>query len=180
MRETVADLRDGWYGNVYWLPPEIDGEGMEIDNSVAATIRGNEGIRILPVNCKGLILVAIKEANKRIAWCPGIQGSIEDGVTVEPGYNADAAIPIDLLFDASLGDEHNPVLLQDDIPGEHHLEDDESPDDSEDAIGYGDDESESEDAEVAAAAGLMGLFACAAESVPVAPGHAGPSENITL
>ena len=40
---------------------------------------------------------------------------------MEEGYTADAAIPIDLLFDASLGDEHNPILLAGNIPGEHHV-----------------------------------------------------------
>jgi len=115
MKETVGDLRDGWYGNVHWPAPTLDPDGNEVENSAAAVIRKNEGIRHLAVNCNALTEVAIKEADKRIAWCAGIQGSVYGGVTVTPGYNADAAIPIDLVFDASIGDEHhNPVVVDGD------------------------------------------------------------------
>jgi len=122
------------------------------------------------VNCNGLVEVANKKANNRIAWCPGIAGSIDYGVVVEEGYTADAAIPIDLLFDASIGDKHNPNLLPGNIPGEHyvHLEN----------ISDKSSEDESDDEEVVAAAGVMAMFGCAAQSVPVAPvatGTVGPS-----
>ena len=122
MRETVADLRDGWYGNVHWPAPLYDAEDNELDNTALATVRGNDGIRSLPVNCNGLIEIAIKEADKRIAWCPGIKGSVYNGVTVDAGFTADAAIPIDLVFDASIGDINNPILLAGNISGEHHID----------------------------------------------------------
>ena len=115
MRETVADLRDGWYSNVHWPAPTLDPDGNELENSAAAVIRKNESICHLAVNCNALIEVAIKEADKRIGWCAGIEGSVYGGVTVTPGYNADAAIPIDLVFDTTIGDEHhNPIVLDGD------------------------------------------------------------------
>ena len=72
-------------------------------------MRGNEGICSLPVvNCNDLIEIAIKEADKRIVWYMGIQGTIRKGVIIETGFDADAAIPLDLVFDASIGNKHNP------------------------------------------------------------------------
>ena len=98
-------------------------------NSALVTVRDNEGIQSLPVNCNGLIEIGIKEANKRITWCTGLEGSIYKGVTIEAGFNADAGIPIDLVYDASIGDVHNLILLTGNISGEHHIDVTEDSDD---------------------------------------------------
>ena len=58
IKETVADLRVGWYG---------DGED------------------IAPCNCAGLVRTAIKKANERVAYDEFISGDVESGITVASG-----------------------------------------------------------------------------------------------
>jgi len=83
-----------------------------MDKSVAAVIQKNEGIYHLTVNCHALIEVAIKGVDKIISLCAGIQGAVYGSATVIPGYNTDAAIPINLVFDTLIWDEHhNPVII---------------------------------------------------------------------
>jgi transposase/ribosomal protein L30E len=62
MKETVADLRDGWYGNKHKL---------------SAQDAADPDIFVEPSDCGKLAEHAIKMANKRfIAMCPGLSGMI--------------------------------------------------------------------------------------------------------
>jgi hypothetical protein len=62
MRETVADLRDGWYGNAHRLSME---DAADPD------------ILVKPSDCGLLAEHAVKMANDRfIAMCPGLSGFI--------------------------------------------------------------------------------------------------------
>ena len=62
MRETVADLRDGWYGNAHKLSAE---DALDPD------------ILVKPSDCGLLAEHAVKMANDRfIAMCPGLSGCI--------------------------------------------------------------------------------------------------------
>ena len=62
MKETVADLRDGWYGNAHKLSAE---DATDPD------------ILVKPSDCGKLAEHAIKMANQRfIGMCPGLSGTI--------------------------------------------------------------------------------------------------------
>jgi hypothetical protein len=64
MKETVADLQDGWYGNAHKLSAE---------DAV------DPGILVKPSDCGLLAEHAVKMANDRfIAMCPGLSGPIGD------------------------------------------------------------------------------------------------------
>ena len=61
-----------------------------------------------PAPCNKHIEHAIKECDKRVLWCPGIEGTMRGGVTILPGYSADTAVPIDAIIDLTRADLHNP------------------------------------------------------------------------
>ena len=100
-KETVKDLRDGWYGNLYrnaggvMEPRTPEGEDPDI-------------VELLDeCNCGGLVRHAsIKCANIRVEAIPGISGKVEDGLEVDDAYErvqVDAtAVPIDTLVNTAL------------------------------------------------------------------------------
>jgi hypothetical protein len=100
VKETVKDLRDGWYGNLYrnrsgvMEPRTPEGEDPDIVEEIDAS------------DCGGLVRHSIKCANERIKAIPGISGTVEKCIIVDPEYKrvevtADA-IPIDTLVNTAL------------------------------------------------------------------------------
>ena len=68
MKETVKNLREGWYGNAH-LFNNTTGDELTIDNSIVN--------QRFPVNCHRLIRHSINLMNKKfIQMCPGISGKI--------------------------------------------------------------------------------------------------------
>ena len=99
MRETILNLRDGWYGNIIAPTPGVE---------APAIIRGNFDVVWSPTNYAKHIEHPIKECNKRILWCGGIKGTMLGGVTILPWYIADTAVLIDAIIDPTQTDHHNP------------------------------------------------------------------------
>ena len=90
MKETVKNLREGWYGNLH-LFKDTDTDELTIDNIVT--------IRKFSFNCRRLIRHSIKLMNEKfIKMCPGISGKIGT-LVVDTDHipNRDGA-PIDMLI----------------------------------------------------------------------------------
>lgn len=98
---TVKDLRDGWYGNLYkegdeMVPRVPEGEDPDV-------------VELLdPSDCGKLVAHSIKCANTRVEAVPGISGKVDaDGqLTIDPAYQrvdvAPTAVPIDTLVNTAL------------------------------------------------------------------------------
>lgn len=86
MKQTVADLREGWYGNRHMLSEEEAADPMNV---------------IKPVDCEALVRHSIKMANTRfIPMCPGLSGTIGNLVVTPHDFDlpADQAnYPIDMV-----------------------------------------------------------------------------------
>ena len=81
MKQTIEQLRDGWYGT---LDREIDGEGNRRVHKAA--------------NCEGLYRKAVKIANQKfVPLCPRIKGTLGSLEIVPRPRLGTAAYPIDLV-----------------------------------------------------------------------------------
>lgn len=98
-KETVKDLRDGWYGNLYKqgdvmaprIPEDEDPDFVE---------------QLDPSDCGKLVGHSIRCANVRVKAVPGISGEVDGQLTVDPTYQrvdvAPTAVPIDTLVNTAL------------------------------------------------------------------------------
>ena len=105
MKSTVADLRDGWYGNLY---PAISPDGLEIV-PFPLMIRGNSRILKRPVKCGSLVQKVIREADRIILETPGISGTIAGGVTITAKFANLVPSAIDTTIAWTLGDAMDSV-----------------------------------------------------------------------
>jgi hypothetical protein len=104
MKQCMADLRDGWYGNKAWrdwcaagkpntIEGTVDGQTLtEEERCSAARARFGKGKTAadwIPrdchreVNCAGLIRIVKEEADAMIQTIPGISGTLEHFVAEE-------------------------------------------------------------------------------------------------
>ena len=102
MKDTVNDLRDGWYGNQYFNSAATV-DGMIVEGP--RLLRGRYGILKKPVNCAGLVRKAIREANVIIGYTPGIQGTIEAGVVIGADFVDLVPTALDVVIDMTIGDD---------------------------------------------------------------------------
>ena len=93
MKETVANLREGWYGNLHrFTEQEARDPNACIDGDPEQKLKN-------PVNCLRLFEHAIKMANtKFVPLCAGISGTIGNLVIDEEHEANREGLPIDLLI----------------------------------------------------------------------------------
>ena len=103
MVDVVRNLCDGWCGNIIRPPP---------GNLCQSFIRGKCDMIKMPTSCNAHILHSIKECEKIIWWCAGIEGTIFGGVAIFHGCSADRAVPIDTII--NLTRDHGPNYHEED------------------------------------------------------------------
>jgi len=98
VRGAVADLRNGWYGNVYRT---ADGK-KEIRHDKDDEFDIPE--RKAPVDCAALIRHAVVCANKRIPYVKGLSGIVGEGLVVDAKHKGKKGVkfPIDALLNVAL------------------------------------------------------------------------------
>jgi len=95
-KQTVATLRDGWYGNIHRRPDGLEYIRKQEEDDDDDLLEVHP-----PVDCAGMVSTAIREANHRLAYFPGISGNVGDGtLRVDPEYRRHKAtnIPIDTVI----------------------------------------------------------------------------------
>uniref|UniRef100_A0A7R9ZC58 Tc1-like transposase DDE domain-containing protein n=1 Tax=Pseudictyota dubia TaxID=2749911 RepID=A0A7R9ZC58_9STRA len=98
VRAMIADLRDGWYGNVYRKDDGTEEIQKGEDDEIGVLEKRGA------VNCAALIRHAVKCANERMRYLPGVSGEVGKGLTVDPNYepNPNARLPIDAFLNVTL------------------------------------------------------------------------------
>jgi hypothetical protein len=90
MKDTVRNLRVGWYGNKHLVTEQEDLPVLQTNYTIQ---------KRKPIDCNKLFLHAVKIANETfIPPCAAITGTIGDLVVVENHQMNREGLPIDLLI----------------------------------------------------------------------------------
>jgi hypothetical protein len=101
MRETVANLREGWYGNI-----------QNWDSFMKDNPDDYQRHRKEPVDCKKLFMSSIKMADEKIfPLCQGISGTIGSLIVDKSHQSCKEGLPIDMLISEVVQQLHDEDII---------------------------------------------------------------------